>query len=125
MSKSEANPKSEIRITTAETGAVSFDSQSDRGLEPRRGCLFIDGGDPFQISFCFSAAARHQKRSNHRKMNNPRADARRFQNAAAKKQKEKNIEADAIYKQATPTGFGEKYRRADQKRGANGNFALF
>jgi hypothetical protein len=116
MSKSEANSKSEIRKKAGRT-AIRTHLAGDRQSKPRRGCLFIDGAESSQASFCFSAARTHR---NDRYSNwvGTGIGAHRYHSAAAEKQKEKKEEAGSGYKQGTPTGLGPKRRTAHWEIGS-------
>jgi hypothetical protein len=111
MSKPETNPKSEIRETPGRAGIRARNLAGGRPSKPRRGCLFIDGGESTLASFCFSAARPHRYGSYRNGMGHL-VGAHRFHSAAAEKQKEDKKDAGAIYKQGTPTGLGPKRGRA-------------
>jgi hypothetical protein len=114
MSKSEANPKSEIRKTTAHGGIGESDLARRQHSKSHR-CLLIYGGESTRASFCFSAARPHRKGS-YRNGSGHGVGMRRFQSAAEKQKKE---EAGASYKQGTPTGLGPKGGTVDFELGRN------
>jgi len=113
MSKSEANPKSEIRKTTSRAGIGAYDLAGIRRSKPRLGCLFMDGGEIPEPPFCFSAARVSNTVSN-RNSSSHGADAREFVDSrAAEKQKVTTGVAGSGYKQATPTGLGLTSRNSN------------
>jgi len=117
MTKTEANPKLEIRKMIGDAQIESPNLDGNRRLKPRRGCLFIEDGKFSKPSFCFSAA-RSWCNGIHLNVAEDRASVNRFDRfSAAEKQKEKGCGPGAGYKQATPTGLRGRNRQSSRRGG--------